>query len=374
MINRVTSIVILSYNTLSLLQMCIESIRGFTAPSTYELIVVDNASKDGSVDWLKKQPDIRCIYNNENMGFPKGCNQGMAIAKGTEILLLNSDVIVTPRWLEQLRTALYSDEKVGAVSCVTSCCSNLQQIDVPYDVHNIDINVLIHFAEGYNKSNSKKWLIHYRLVGFCMLFRTSLYRKIGGLDEAFTPGNFEDDDYSYRIRMSGYKLLLCSDTFIHHFGSASFIKKRTPEEEQAYVARYEALLNKNRQYFLSKWSLPSEHNLITFDSKQVNKIICAATNVLIVGYCNIYDVLKLIWDNPNKNIEYLTSAEHESRLFHNEFPLYYEKDIFHGIKKMEKKYDFVIITNTLQLDKICRNNLISYLQNSNIANRIIKVM
>ena len=102
-----TSIIILSCNTKEYTQRCIQSIRTYTEPGTYEIIVVENGSRDGSVNWLLAQPDIRMIANDENVGFPKGCNQGMRIAGGTEMLLLNSDVIVTPRWLEQLKLGLY---------------------------------------------------------------------------------------------------------------------------------------------------------------------------------------------------------------------------------------------------------------------------
>ena len=70
--------------------------------------MIDNASQDESVAWLKEQNGIRLVCNEENKGFPAGCNQGMAMAEqGNDILLLNSDTIVTPRWLENLQTALY---------------------------------------------------------------------------------------------------------------------------------------------------------------------------------------------------------------------------------------------------------------------------
>ena len=214
-----TSIIILSYNNYAYTKFCIESIRRYTKPGSYEIIVVDNASRDESVNWLRLQSDVRGIYNQKNQGFPKGCNQGMKLASGDSILLLNNDTIVTPRWLEQLRTALYSASDIGAVSCVTNACSNFQQIEVPYK----DIKGLFAFADQYNHLDSTKWEKSLTLVGFCFLFRRELYDTLGGLDEAFSPGNCEDDDFSIRIWLAGYKCILCRDTFIHHFGSASFI-------------------------------------------------------------------------------------------------------------------------------------------------------
>ncbi|MDF2520933.1 MAG: hypothetical protein K0R84_1561, partial [Clostridia bacterium] len=87
-----TSIIILTYNNLEYNKLCIESIREYTQKGTYEIIIVDNHSTDGTVEWLKEQKDLRLILNDENQGFPKGCNQGIEMAEeGNDILLLNND-------------------------------------------------------------------------------------------------------------------------------------------------------------------------------------------------------------------------------------------------------------------------------------------
>lgn len=109
-----TAIVILSYNTLKMTKECIESIRKNNPASAYELIVVDNASTDGSVEWLSQQADIRLLCNHENVGFPVGCNQGIKQGSAdSDILLLNSDTIVFPNSIFWLRMGLYEDETVG---------------------------------------------------------------------------------------------------------------------------------------------------------------------------------------------------------------------------------------------------------------------
>ena len=253
-----TSIIILSYNTLEMLQLCIESIREHTEVGSYEIIVVENASKDGSAEWLKEQEDLRCIYNEENQGFPKGCNQGLEIAEGTELLLLNSDTIVTKNWLENLCRALYSDPAVGAVSCVTNCCSNNQQIEAPYE----NIAEMQAFAADYNKSNPARWEKKTTLVGFCFLFKRDVFDKVGFLDEQFSPGNFEDDDYSLRILQQGWDLLLCRDTFIHHFGHASFLKGYGAQEAAEKVQRSNALLQRNGALFQQKWHVPPTYKVM----------------------------------------------------------------------------------------------------------------
>ena len=253
---RKTSIIILSYNTLNYTKLCIESIRRHTRIGTYEIVVVDNGSIDGSREWLKRQSDIILIRNYENVGFPKGCNQGLAISTGQNLLLLNSDTIVTPHWLDNMCIALHSDDSVGAVGCVANNISHFQQIETNgYQT----LDELIKFAEAYNKSNPTAWEQRLTLVGFAFLFKREVYECIGPLDEAFSPGNYEDDDYSLRIWQAGWKLLLCKDTFIHHFGSASFLKNRSLEEKREKEKKFLALLKRNKEYFLNKWNLPSEY-------------------------------------------------------------------------------------------------------------------
>lgn len=216
---RFTSIIILTHNKLEYTKLCIESIRKFTPSGQYEIIVVDNNSTDGTIEYLKKQDDLRVIYNNKNLGFPKGCNQGIEIAKGDSILLLNNDTIVTPNWLNNLDSALYSSEDIGVVGAITNSCSNGQAINVIYQ----DIDELIEFANLVNSNyTTAKYEFKQYLVGFCYLVKKTVIDKVGGLDERFTPGNFEDNDLSLRILVQGYKLLLCKNVFIHHFGSATF--------------------------------------------------------------------------------------------------------------------------------------------------------
>ena len=272
---RFTSIVILSYNQLAYTKLCIESIKKFTPQDSYEIIVVDNNSTDGSVDWLKTQSDFRVIYNDENKGFPAGCNQGIQISKGENILLLNNDTIVTPNWLNNMQKALYSKAQVGGVGAVSNSCSNYQQIDCNYN----SIEEMLDFAAKYNISNSELWKLKSKLIGFCFLIKRDVFANVGLLDERFSPGNFEDDDFSYRMICNGYSLLLCQDTFIHHFGSVSF-KQNSASFVNVYM--------ENSLKFKEKWGFdagyssfvrPEIINLVTDD---INKKI----NVLDVG-CGI---------------------------------------------------------------------------------------
>jgi GT2 family glycosyltransferase len=235
-----TSIVILTHNNLTYTKLCLESIRRYTREGSYELIIVDNGSTDGTIEWLQEQPDLHVIYNEENLGFPKGCNQGMAAATGDYMLLLNNDTIVTVNWLDQLLNCLRSDERIGAVGPVTNAAAYYTAIPVPYRTQEeLDL-----FAGEFNKPDPAKWEERIKLIGYCLLMKREVFEKVGWLDERFSPGNYEDEDYCLRIRLAGYKLMLCKDTFIQHFGSASFSDN---------PSSFSSVLQENENKFAEKW-------------------------------------------------------------------------------------------------------------------------
>lgn len=236
------SFVILTYNQLEYTKVCIESIRNYCNKDTYEIIVVDNHSTDGTMEWLRVQEDIKVIYNDDNKGFPKGCNQGIEIAnKDNDIMLLNNDTVLMINSIFNLRMALYSEENVGATGAVSNSVSNCQMISEKFD----NFDEYIKFATKNNITNESSYEERVKLVGFAMLIKRNVLEKIGYLDERFTPGNFEDDDISLRIIMSGYKILLSKDSYIHHFGSVSFKNVK---------GGYNELLEKNNKKFIDKWS------------------------------------------------------------------------------------------------------------------------
>ena len=340
-----TSIIILNYNTFAYTKLCIESIRKFTPSGSYELIVVDNASTDESAAWLHQQGDLKCIFNAENTGFPKGCNQGLGIASGTELLLLNNDTIVTPRWLVQLKAALYSSPGVGAVSCVTNKCSNQQRIEVPaYGT----MEGLLAFAEPFNHTDAAKWKRRLNLVGFCLLFKREVYEKIGGLDEAFSPGNYEDDDYSLRVWQAGYTLLLCEDTYIHHFGSASFVKSQSLEEREAERLRYNALLERNQAYFLKKWGITESYALQHPTVEVLPDKLPAGSRIVVVGCSCGRDLFYLEGKYPEAELSGIAATEAEARIAGRAFSVQVCSQWENGmLEQLAGKYTYILLVEPL---------------------------
>jgi len=332
-----TSIIILTHNNLEYTKMCVESIRKYTRRGTYEIIVVDNHSVDGTVEWLKDQEDIKYITNWENFGYPIGCNQGIKIATGDNILLLNNDTIVTHNWLDNLIQCLYSADDIGAVGPVTNHASYYQSIPTNYQ----NIEQMHEFAKNYNISDKSKWDERIKLVGFCILIKREVVEQVGPLDELFTPGNYEDDDYSFRILQAGYKLMLCKDTFIHHFGSLSF-RENIPE--------FRRLLKTNEEKFTNKWGFdPIYSTYIRFDLiNLIDSPTDEVINVLDVGYGCGATLLQIKNQYKNANlygIELNEKAGSIASLFANV--------LIGNIEEMELNYpdeffDYIIFGDVLE--------------------------
>lgn len=287
------SIILLTHDNLEYTKKCIDSIRKFA--NNYEIIIIDNNSTDDTVKWIKAQNEIKYILNSENKGFPAGCNQGIGIAKKeNDIFLLNNDTIIMPNSIFNLRMGLYSDDSVGAVGSVSNRVSNYQQINKKYD----DLDGYFKYSLINNITNENAYEKRVRLVGFAMMIKRKVLNKVGLLDERFTPGNYEDDDISFRIVLEGYSLLLCRDSYIYHFGSVSFKK---------YYSSYNNLLIINSEKFNKKWGFVSgslsiiEYDLVNCINENRNEqlnilnIDCGCGSTLLeiknrFPNCNLYGI------------------------------------------------------------------------------------
>ncbi|QEM69755.1 glycosyltransferase [Geobacter sp. FeAm09] len=217
------SIIILTINQLPYTMECVASIQRHTR-EPYELIFIDNGSTDGTVPWLRalaaREPDTcRVIENSANLGFAKGCNQGLEAAQGDYLLLLNNDVVVTEGWLSGLLDCFRHRPETGIVGPLTNNISGIQRLPgaPPAPRDGID-----EFAAALRARFAGRRIYNRRIVGFCMLFTRDLLNRVGYLDDSFGNGNFEDDDYCLRAELEGFRNLIAGDVFIHHYGSVSF--------------------------------------------------------------------------------------------------------------------------------------------------------
>lgn len=257
--NPVVSIIIPIHNQCSYTRECVDSIIT-TTNVKYELILVDNASDLETRKYLESLTqlnNIHVVWNNENYGFPIAINQGIQLSKGRFVLIANNDIVFTNSSLERLIEVADSDTAIGIVGPISNQVSGVQKdLDANYE----KIEQMPLYAELIRSKNKNEILPFPRVAFLCTLIKKELIDKIGGLDERFSPGNYEDDDFCLRAQLAGYKTAVAKDVFIHHYGSKSF--------KADGKNKYSEILKINRQKFVSKWGADPEE--IWIKSKNFN--------------------------------------------------------------------------------------------------------
>jgi GT2 family glycosyltransferase len=239
------SIIIACFNKLEYTSQCVESIEAFT-PEEHEVIFIDNGSTDGTGEWIKEKmlshPNYRLIENEENKGFPVACNQGIELSQGEYIVLLNNDVVVSKEWLKGLIECAESSKDIAIVGPRSNFVSGPQIVTDTSEGYD-SLFKYQQFAEDFRKAYKGFYTPYWRIVFFCALIKREVFDKVGLLDERFTPGNFDDDDYCRRVCLAGYRNMICGDVFVHHHGSKSFAE-----------TKYAELLSGNEAKFIEKWA------------------------------------------------------------------------------------------------------------------------
>jgi glycosyltransferase involved in cell wall biosynthesis len=362
--SALASIIVPCWNQLEFSRNCVAALKRCTR-QPWELILVDNGSTDGTKDYCAGVEDagfvpVTVVSNATNRGFPAAINQGLHLARGEYLVMLNNDVVVTAGWLDQLIalvntelppaagnedlvegmrqtetqfTAASAERKpegetptnaesaahderetagdtgnltiidfnevragiaqpsmqgpraqpplvqppqaredilspgdesesrcaatgergpggergnrgIGLAGPMSNYAAPPQLVEgVPYH----DLHGMHEFARQWGNAHRDKWFTVPRLSGFCLLMKRAVYETIGGLDERFRIGFFDDDDLAERARGAGFLLAVAQDLFVHHFGSRTFAGNGIDAE---------ALLEENASRFAAKWGLP----------------------------------------------------------------------------------------------------------------------
>lgn len=231
------SIIIVNWNTIDLLRDCLTSVYECAGDVDYEIIVVDNASIDGSVEMVKKNfKDVILIENTENRGFAAANNQGIAVAKGRYVLLLNSDTIVldnsianTVRFADKNpQTAVTGCQVLNLDGTIQRTCFKFPSI----------LNMLLSSTYLYKLFPKNKFFGREQMTwwdrsdvrqvdvvtGCFMLVRREAIEQVGMMDERFFMYG-EETDWCYRFWKSGWKIMFAPVGRIIHFGGQSAAKR-----------------------------------------------------------------------------------------------------------------------------------------------------
>jgi O-antigen biosynthesis protein len=229
-------IVVPIHNAYEELVACLESVRKHTRD--YRLILIDDGSTDQRVSLLFRQlgsersKNVVLLSNGRNIGFVATANRGMMLGRN-DVVLLNSDTLVTRAWLDKMRRCAAFDGRIGTI---TPFSNNAEILSFPRFCEN---NPAPEDPELVNRAMELAAVPVYpdlpTAVGFCMYVRRRLLREIGPFDSAFGKGYGEENEFSMRARKAGYRNVLCDDTFVVHLGSRSFGSDRQAMIDQNLV-------------------------------------------------------------------------------------------------------------------------------------------
>lgn len=236
-------IIIPVYNGIEETRKCVESVLKYTDLKAHHLYLINDASPDEAVlpmleKYAMDNAGITVINNEHNLGFPGTVNRGIRESKA-DVLLLNSDTIVTENWLDKIIRCAYSSKEIATVTPLSNAAT---LASVPETCVDNDLPV------GYTVEKMARLVETVSIrkyprvpvgVGFCFFIKRSVLDIVGLLDEeAYERGYGEENDFCHRATILGYVHVLCDDTFIYHSGTASFV----PEQKKALVDAHAMIL------------------------------------------------------------------------------------------------------------------------------------
>jgi N-acetylglucosaminyl-diphospho-decaprenol L-rhamnosyltransferase len=240
------SIIILNWNTRDLLAQCLDSIEQHKDTLQLEIIVVDNASTDGSQAMLKENyPQIRLITNNQNVGFAKGNNQAMQLAQGDYFLLWNSDTFATPGAIQSLLALAEKEPRAAIVGAqLWNADKSFQASYSPFPnqwrefliLTGMGRRLLGHAYPSLGPDEEKGPQIVDYVEGACLLVRRQAFQDVGGFDEGYFM-YAEEVDWCYTMAKHGWQVWYQPEARVIHLGGASSADRRTHREADLYRSR-----------------------------------------------------------------------------------------------------------------------------------------
>jgi GT2 family glycosyltransferase len=228
-------IIIPVWNQPELTMNCIDSIFKNTNDVDYRIVIIDNASASETKTYLESlqgDDSILLIRNETNLGFLKAANQGMRVSDAPYVCVLNNDAITTAGWLGEMIAVAESSPAIGLVNPSSNTMGQKPDRGVDIDEFAADI-----------KSEPGSWEEIGSAIGFCMLIKRELIKKIGVFDEIYGMGNFEDTDYSRRAIKEGYICVRACSSYVYHKEGTSFGRDKKFDEN----------FERNRQIYEFRW-------------------------------------------------------------------------------------------------------------------------
>ncbi len=218
-----------------------------------ELIIVDDCSTDNSIEEINKIKKlsertviVHILQNTHNLGFARSVNKGVRVSSGDIIILLNTDTVPEPNFLSPLLKH-FDDEKVFAVGCMDKSIENKETVLRGRGLGVWKRGFLMHRRGEVDKNNTL-WV-----SGGSGAFRKSIWDKLGGFNELYTPFYWEDIDLSYRALKSGFKIIFEAESMVTHEHEKGAIKNEFSKEKIEEISY--------RNQFIFSWSNATDYSL-----------------------------------------------------------------------------------------------------------------
>ncbi|MEM7583591.1 MAG: glycosyltransferase family 2 protein [Acidobacteriota bacterium] len=205
---------------------CLAALLAQTCPPV-EIVVVDDASSDGSASWIEHHvPQVTVVRNPHNLGFPKACNVGLEQTSGAAVAILNQDASVDPRWAEAMLEAFRSDPSIGIVGGLGFASDG----ELSHAGGTLDARCQAHHRLELAAPPGSSQLQPAEFVtGASLAISRAALDEVGGLDEAYSPAYYEDVDWCFRVRAAGWRVVVAYGVLYTHLeesrladGSADF--------------------------------------------------------------------------------------------------------------------------------------------------------
>jgi GT2 family glycosyltransferase len=280
------AIVILNWNGRKWLEKFLPSVMATSYPEK-RVIVADNGSSDDSISFLQRHyPTLQILQNDENEGFAKGYNSALQQVSADYYVLLNSDVEVTPGWIEPVITLMEQEKDIGACQPKLLDYHNKNLFEYAGAAGGMIDSLGYPFARGrvfghceadtgqFNENKEIFWA-----SGAALFVRAELYHRLNGLDPAFF-AHQEELDFCWRLQLAGFRVFYCAASVVYHVGGGT-LKKENPNKTYLNFRNNLMMLEKN---------LPKKGRLLFMWKRLVLNDIAALQFLLTGHYLNFWAV------------------------------------------------------------------------------------
>lgn len=283
-----TAVVILNWNGKNFLEKFLPSVLKHSRGHA-DVIVADNASADGSVEFLKTAfPEVKIIQNSVNGGFAKGYNDALANVDAEFYILLNSDIEVTENWIQPVIELMESDPMIAACQPTIRSFSHPEKFEYAGAAGGFIDSYGYPFCRGrifqsletdngqYTDPIEVFWA-----TGACMFVRADVFRKFGGFDEDFF-AHMEEIDFCWRVKHEKYKIMVCPESKVYHVGGGTLPKQSS----------FKTYLNMRNNISLLYKNLPSDKLFFVFVSRLFLDGVAAFKFLIDGGFADFWAVVR----------------------------------------------------------------------------------